>query len=66
MIESASSTLLTVEEMASKLRVPVSWIYSRTRIKAEGSIPHVRVGKYLRFRENEVLDWIREQSAQRG
>jgi excisionase family DNA binding protein len=39
-------TWLTVKEAADLLRVPVSWLYERTRTN---SIPHVKLGKYLRF-----------------
>ena len=44
--------LVNVEEMARILGVPVSWLYQRTRANA---IPCVRVGKYVRFKPEEVL-----------
>ena len=44
--------LVNVEEMARILGVPVSWLYQRTRLK---TIPCVRVGKYVRFKPEEVL-----------
>ncbi len=50
------SNLLTVKELADRLRVPVSWIYERTR---RGQIPHVRLGKYLRFDVEEVLAFLK-------
>jgi excisionase family DNA binding protein len=49
---------LTIDEMASTLKVPKSWLYSRTRETGSGSIPRVKVGKYIRFRLDEVLNWI--------
>jgi excisionase family DNA binding protein len=52
------SELVTVEEMARMLRVPRSWIYSRTRMKGPNSIPRVQVGKYIRFNPSQVLEWI--------
>ncbi len=55
------SELLTIQEMAERLKVPVSWLYSRTRLKGEKTIPVVRAGKYLRFREAEVLHWLEKQ-----
>lgn len=58
----SSGTLLTIGEMAAKLRVPVSWLYSRTRQRGADSIPCVRVGKYLRFTETEVMNWIERQN----
>ena len=42
---------LTVQEAADLLRVPVSWLYERTRTN---SVPHVKLGKYLRFDRDEL------------
>jgi excisionase family DNA binding protein len=50
--------LLTINEMAEKLKVPLSWIYSRTRITGPGSFPMIKVGKYLRFVEADVIEWL--------
>jgi len=55
--------LLTVNEVAELLRVPVSWVYERTRRRDAGQLPGYRLGKYWRFREEEVLAWI---NCQRG
>ncbi len=54
--------LLTIIEMAEKLRVPKSWLYSRTRETGPGTIPRVKVGKYIRFIESEVMDWLKKQN----
>ena len=51
--------LLNVQELAEKLNVPVSWIYDRTRSGSTDCIPHYKVGKYLRFAEEEVIDYLR-------
>ena len=51
--------LLTLEEMASRLRVNQSWIYRQTKKHAPGSIPRMKVGKYLRFNEDEVMQWLK-------
>jgi excisionase family DNA binding protein len=53
--------LITISELSQKLKVPVSWLYSRTRERGEGTIPLVRVGKYLRFKYEDVTDWLREK-----
>jgi excisionase family DNA binding protein len=50
--------LLTVSELATKLKVPVSWVYERARRRSFDRIPHLRLGKYLRFSEQEVLAWL--------
>ena len=53
---------LTVIEMAERLKVPKSWLYSRTRETGPGSIPRVKVGKYIRFVESEVMEWLKRCS----
>ncbi len=54
-------TLLTVEEVAELLRVPLSWVYERTRNRSVDRIPGFRLGKYWRFREADVLAWLDRQ-----
>ena len=51
--------LIGINEMAKKLDVPVSWIYSRTRTN---EIPHFKIGKYVKFDLNQVMDWIKNQN----
>ena len=55
--------LLTLEELAERLKVRKSWVYGQTRETGPGSIPRVKVGKYLRFSEKEVMEWLRERNA---
>ncbi len=50
--------LIGIKEMASKLDVPVSWLYSRTRTNG---IPHYQVGKYVKFDESEIWEWLKQQ-----
>lgn len=44
--------LLTPEELAGKLKLPVSWIYEKSRLD---EIPTHRLGAYIRFDLQEVL-----------
>ncbi len=44
--------LLTVPELAKKLKTDPSWVYGATR---KGLIPVVKIGKYNRYRLSEVL-----------
>ncbi len=53
--------LLTVPEVAELLRVPVSWVYERTRRRSLDRLPGYRLGKYWRFNQNEVLAWVKRQ-----
>jgi excisionase family DNA binding protein len=58
--------LLTVEEVASLLKVPKSWIYEHTRKRGAERLPHVKLGKYLRFFESEVRDFLKRCSQHHG
>ncbi len=53
-----SDELLTVEELAALLKVPKSWIYLHTRKRSKTALPHVKIGKYLRFCEGEVRKFL--------
>lgn len=53
--------LLSVEEVAELLQVPVSWVYERTRRRGRDRIPGFRLGKYWRFEEAEVFAWLQRQ-----
>jgi len=58
-MENAVQQLLTIGELANRLKVKRSWLYSRTREKGEGTIPKIRVGKYIRFDEAQVIEWLK-------
>jgi excisionase family DNA binding protein len=50
--------LLTVQDVAHILRVPVSWVYERTRTRA---IPMRKLGRHIRVPRAELLAWIDAQ-----
>lgn len=51
----AADALLTPAEVAELLRVPTSWVYSHQR-----ELPgHLRLGRKVRFRRNDILQLIR-------
>ena len=54
-----NQNLIGIKAMAEKLDIPVSWLYSRTRTN---EIPHYKVGKYVKFVESEVMDWLKSQN----
>jgi len=54
------NTLVDVIKMASLLNVPKSWLYQRTRFGTD-AIPHVRVGKYVRFNPEEVIEFLKNK-----
>jgi excisionase family DNA binding protein len=44
--------LLTAEELAEGLKLPISWVYEQSR---QGNLPTHRLGRYIRFDLQEVL-----------
>jgi len=63
--EMGERQLLTVHEVAELLRVPVSWVYGRTRKRSTDRLPGYRIGKYWRFRADEVMSWVQSRPAGR-
>ena len=55
-----SIRLFTIQEAAETLRIPISWLYERTRRNA---IPCRRLGKYVRFTEEDLAKIIAVQSS---
>jgi len=55
-----AAIILTVEQVAALLQIPKSSVYEkcRTRRGAAPALPCRRVGKYLRFFDSEVMDWL--------
>ena len=54
----AGDHLLVADEVAELLAVPASWIRAATRT---GALPHVRLGRYIRYQRPAVLAWIEDQ-----
>jgi len=55
------SDLLTVDDLAGMLSIGRDWIYAEVRA---GRIPHVRLGRYVRFRRDAIEEWL--LTAERG
>jgi len=55
-----SDRLLTAVDVAELLSVPVSWVREHTR---SGRIPHVQLGRYVRYRQETVVSWVAQQEA---
>jgi excisionase family DNA binding protein len=56
----ATARLLTAEEVAGRLGVLPSWVNKAARANR---IPHVRVGRYRRFRWPDIEMWLEDQRA---
>jgi excisionase family DNA binding protein len=55
--------LITAAEVAAKLQVPTSWVYSAAR---SGALPAVTLGRYRRFRREAIELWLqRNENAER-
>jgi hypothetical protein len=52
----AEDKVLDAEGMERETAIPASWYLEQAR---QGKIPHIRAGKYVRFRLNEVLDTLK-------
>ena len=50
--------LLTPAELATMLRVPVSWVYAQTRGRSKAGLPFVKMGRYVRFDRAAVRKFI--------
>jgi excisionase family DNA binding protein len=50
--------LLTADQVAEMLAVPVSWVREHSR---GGHLPCVRLGRYVRYERERVLDYIATQ-----
>ena len=50
--------LLTSQELADRLNVPLSWIYERSRHESLQNLGMRRCGKYIRFSEEAVTEFI--------
>jgi len=48
--------ILTPEQLAKRLKVPVSWVYKHSN----NGLPTLRCGRYLRFSWQEVCEWLRQ------
>jgi len=53
-----SSRYLNIEQVADILGVPKSFIYRRTARGHDDPIPHYRIGGHLRFKLDDVEEWI--------
>ena len=52
--------LLTAQEVADLLAVPLSWVREATRGER---IPYVALGRYRRYRRQDIEAWLEHQQA---
>ena len=54
------SLLLSVQEVAKLLQVPISWVYDHTRPRCGKPLPHIKLGKYLRFLPADITNYLED------
>lgn len=58
--------ILTPQQVAELLQVPVSWVYEKTTTRASvrdaDPLPYRKIGRYLRFIKADVLAWFERQA----
>jgi excisionase family DNA binding protein len=55
---SSSDGVLVASEVAAMLRVTTAWVYAET---PANRLPHVRLGRYVRYREAAILQWLESE-----
>lgn len=56
--------LLTVDEVATLLKVSRSWVYEHSRSKKTAKsdrLPHIKIGKYVRFDARAVRAFLQRK-----
>ena len=56
--------LLTVDEVATLLKVSRSWVYEHSRSKhtaRSDRLPHIKIGKYVRFEPSAVRAFLQRK-----
>jgi hypothetical protein len=58
--QKTSFEVIDADELARRWNLPVSWIRSHTRRRTLDEIPHLKCGKYVRFRwaSPELEHWL--------
>jgi excisionase family DNA binding protein len=59
------SQLLTVRQVSEWLNVSPSWVRDHATNRRRPALPSLKLGKTLRFREDQLAEWIRHLSEQR-
>ena len=59
--EQNAGRLLSVQELAKHFGVSPSFVYARTAPRSRNPIPHYKLGKFVRFRLDEVETWLADQ-----
>jgi hypothetical protein len=64
-----SIQIIDSKELATRLRVPESWVRDRVRVRSDDPLPHVKIGRYVRFEWGSpdlVKWWARHRVSKQG
>jgi hypothetical protein len=55
--------ILNSAQLGERLNLPESWVRDQVRSRRPDPIPHLRFGKYVRFRwqSPELCDWLQRR-----
>lgn len=58
-LSSISVEIIDAKELAQRWRLPESWLRDRVRTRSDDPLPHVKVGRYVRFEwgNPEPIQW---------
>jgi hypothetical protein len=58
--------VIDTKELAKRWNVPKSWIAEQVRERATDKLPHVRMGRYVRFQwqSPELTAWLKRHTKQ--
>lgn len=64
----ATYEIIDSVELARRWVLPPSWVREQVRGRAKDPIPHIRFGKYVRFRWDspELTDWLQRHMVNSG
>ena len=63
-VDPGDDSLLTPQDAARFLKVPVSWVYEHVRPEAQDRLPVVKLGKYLRFDARDLRAYVDARRAE--
>lgn len=51
--------IIDSKELAIRWRLPESWVRDRVRARSDDPLPHVKIGRYVRFEwgSPELIEW---------
>jgi hypothetical protein len=59
----ADEDIITPEELATRLKVTLAWIYEKRRPRCKNPIPAIPMGRgAMRFKWQTVVKWLEEQA----